>query len=71
MTCLDDGVYATFEKSAVAGALDELYVDYFAEDGTEIFFELKPMLEENWLAVDGAVYEQYYSSAGCSNSTST
>ena len=71
MTCLDDGVHATFEKSAAIQNLDELYLDYMAEDGTEIFFELKPTTEENWLVVDDAVYERYYGSAGCSNSIST
>jgi hypothetical protein len=71
MTCLDDGVNATFEKSAAAGASDELYVKYFAEDGTKIFFEIKPLLEEDWLVEDGAVYEKYFDSVGCSNSTAS
>jgi hypothetical protein len=65
MTCLDENVTAILKENVAVGAPDELYVDYFAEDGTEVFFEMRPMPEDQWLVEDGAVYKTYHDSAGC------
>lgn len=65
MTCSDDGFKATFKEDVAKGAHDELFVDYFAEDGTEIFFEMFPLTKDQWLVEDGAAYKTYHGSAGC------
>jgi hypothetical protein len=65
MTCLDANVTATFKESILKGVPNEVFVDYWAEDGTQTFFELRPLPEDQWLVEDGAVYERYHDSAFC------
>jgi hypothetical protein len=71
MKCLDNNVKATLKEPlpTIADG-NELFVDYFAEDGTEISFQMSPLTKEQWLVEDGAIYKKYHDSAGCGNTNS-